>query len=107
MFAVASYRDTTVCSGEQVKLVSFSRHSWCTLNDGVFIHLAVDRFLSELLIKEEGKKDNSEIPREDIEYDLDQCFHCLYGVTKSKSRYLQHHNAKTVIFALLYIPGSL
>lgn len=75
------------------------RHEWCTAAGGSFLHLAIERLSEELVLRMEDEG-VSDIPTADIEYDMEQCFYCLYGLTKNKNRYLQNHSALQVGFLL-------
>jgi hypothetical protein len=73
------------------------RHSWCAIGEGSFLNVAVHRFsLERAARKVANVSDGSEISLDDVEYHLEQCFRCLYDVSKCKNRYFQHHKCNQV-----------
>ncbi|XP_055333033.1 LOW QUALITY PROTEIN: calcineurin-binding protein cabin-1-like [Paramacrobiotus metropolitanus] len=77
-------------------------HNWCTVGNGQLLHVAVERLCKEFAKRRNEETEDHAIPTADIEYDLDQCFSCLYGLTKNTDRYVQFHNANKVDLTLAH-----
>ena len=70
---------------------------WCTIGNGTFLQHSVSHLLEELFERRKKEKSiESSIPVEDIEYNMEQCFECLYGFSNLSNRYLKHHNCRPV-----------
>ncbi|OQV24649.1 Calcineurin-binding protein cabin-1 [Hypsibius exemplaris] len=77
-------------------------HSWCTVGDGGFLHMSIQKLSHErfFLRQPNPKVPQTKLSLDDIEFQLEQCFRCLYDVSKGKNRYFQHHKCTQVKLSL-------